>query len=253
MARRPGARILITRSQPGAAVLAQALASAGFVPLQHPVLAIRPQDPPESADIVARLDQFDVVMFLSQHAVAFGMPLIATAWPRLPSQITWIAVGDATAAALTERGVAAVVPDSQNSEGILALLDARGVLMRRALIVAGAGGRMELALGLIQRGATVERLEVYRREPISREAAVALAPLVDGIDAAVIASADGVRAFAMVWQDAGGSFDLPLLVPSARVARTAEALQFTKVIECAGAGSDAVVRAIQTTMGTNNE
>jgi uroporphyrinogen-III synthase len=217
------------------------------------VLTIRPLHPPEFAATIARLAEFDAVVFLSQHAVAFGMPQIAVVWPQLPPGLSWIAVGDATAAALATHGVVAAVPYAQNSEGILALFDTRGVAPRRVLIVAGSGGRIDLERGLRERGAIVERLELYRRESASLAAAEALVRQARGIDCVVIASADGARAFATLWQAAGGNFDVPMVVPSARVGHAAADLKFTNVVESAGAGIAAVIETTRTIVGTNDE
>jgi len=239
-------RILITRSQPGAAKLAEALAQAGFLTLQYPVLEIRPLDSDIARRIVAQLDQFDLAIFVSDHAVAYGMRLIDAQWRDRPGQLTWIAVGSGTAAALARHHITAAVPEHSSSEGILELLQTRNVAGRRILIAAGRGGRTELAAALTQRGAKVDTLELYAREAVT---ANSVALPVDDIGVVVVSSADGGRAFAPLWFAARGGFDVPVVVPSARVANAMRDLAFTNVLESAGAGPPAVVEAIRTAIG----
>ena len=243
------ARILITRTEPGAATLAAALTAAGFDALRYPVLEIRPLDPAANRRVIARLDQFDVVIFVSTHAVTLGMALIDEFWRVRPSQLMWIAVGGATAAALAQRGIVAVVPVAETSEGILALPETRTVTGQHVLLVAGLGGRTELAEGLAKRGAEVEMLTLYERAPI----VAPRSPRFDRIAAVVVSSADGARAFAMHWRAAHGDFDVPVIAPSARVAKVLRELRFGSVVESAGAGAAAVVEAARNLMGNSDE
>jgi len=237
----PHGRVLVTRSQPGAAQLVAALNGAGFAATALPVLGIETVAP-ANRDVLRELDRFALVIFVSIHAVRGGMPMIEALWGEPPAGPTWLAVGDATAAALAQRGVTALVPNEQSSDGILALPQTSAVTDRRVLIVAGEGGRGDLQQVLEQRGASVERLVVYRRVPLGR--CDELSELRDSLAAVVISSADGGRAFARLWDAAGGSRDIPLVVPSARVAAAMRALRFGTIATSAGAGSAAVIEAL---------
>jgi uroporphyrinogen-III synthase len=248
----PRARILITRSQPGATTLADALTRAGFAPVLFPVLEICPLDPGQSRRVIAELDRFALAIFVSGHAVTFGMRLIDEAWRERPRGVAWIAVGRATAAALARYGIVADVPEDESSEGILAMPQTQALAGRRVLIFAGQGGRVELAAALTRRGARVELLELYQRQPVTATAAAALSPGLDRIAAAVISSADGGRAFAELWRGLGGG-DVPLIAPSARVAQILREMNFGRIVESAGAGPDAVVDAARKLMGSSNE
>lgn len=246
MARRASGQILITRSQPGAARLAEALERAGFESRQCPVLEIRPLAPDIARRVVAQLDQFDLAIVVSVHAVAAGMVLIDERWRERPQSLTWIAIGAATATALGRHGIVAVVPEEESSEGILALPETCDVTGRRVLILAGRGGRTELSTGLVQRGALVERLELYERLAVAPDNT----PLPrDGIAVVVVSSADGGRAFAAAWRLAGGDFAVPVIAPSPRVANVLRDLAFTTVVESAGAHAGAVIDAIRTVVG----
>jgi uroporphyrinogen-III synthase len=246
---RPG-RVLITRSQPGAARLAEALERAGFATQQCPLLEIRPRVSELARDTVAQLDQFDLVIFVSGHAVRFGMQLIDRQWRERPQGLTWIAVGAATGEALARHGITAVVPEEESSEGILDLAQTRRVAGRRVLIVAGRGGRAELANAFVERGARVERLELYAREAVAADS-VTLPD--DGIAAVVVSSADGGHAFAALWRSVQGDFSVPVIVPSARVAAVLRDLAFTAVVESGGASAAAVIDAVQRVTRAGNE
>ena len=103
------APILVTRSEPGASTLIDALGKAGYTAVRFPVLEIRPLDSPGIRTILAGLDRFDVALFVSGHAVRLGMPIIDGLWRERPP-LLWIAVGLTTAHALADYGIAAVAP-----------------------------------------------------------------------------------------------------------------------------------------------
>jgi uroporphyrinogen-III synthase len=113
------------------------------------------------------------------------------------------------------------------------------------LIVGGLGGRDVLEKTLTARGARVEKLAVYQRQAVD---AVALD--VDSVEAIAVASGDGFAAVARLWFAAGGCGDVPVLVPSWRVAGLGAGLGFSNVFTCAGAGADAVIEALESVSST---
>ncbi len=242
------APILVTRSEPGASALIDALRKAGYAALRFPVLKIRPLDSPRIGAVVVRLGRYDVVIFVSGHAVRLAMPMIDARWRERP-QLLWIAVGRTTASALGEHGIAALTPEIETSEGILALPQLRDVNGRRVLICAGRGGRSLLADALTRRGAAVERCELYVREPVSIDIASAAMPA-GAVGAVVISSVDGARAFATVWRGVGGDEAVALIAPSQRVAGALTELAFQRVVVAEGPGARAVVAAIAS-LGSN--
>ena len=243
-------RILITRTQPGAARLAAVLENAGFFALQCPVLEIRAVDSAQARRTVAQLNEFDVVIFVSEHAVVHGMRLIDEEWRARPDGLTWIAVGATTASALARYAITAIVPEHESSEGILELSQTAQLAGRRVLVVAGRDGRRELAAAFAQRGAKVDVLELYAREAVTGNRTM----FGDGeIAAVVVSSADGGRSFAALWRAAGRDFGVPVIAPSARVAGVLRDLAFTAVVESAGAGPAAVLDAIRTVIGTGRD
>jgi uroporphyrinogen-III synthase len=85
---------------------------------------------------------------------------------------TWCAVGAGTAAVLRRAGVAMVErPARMDSEGLLALPALADVAGRRIGVLTAPGGRDRIAPGLQLRGAIVQRVDVYAREPMRPNAA----------------------------------------------------------------------------------
>jgi uroporphyrinogen-III synthase len=240
--------ILVTRSEPGASVLVEALRNAGYTARRLPVLEIQPLDDPHSRAVVAELDRFDVVIFVSGHAVRLGVELIDAVWPERP-RLLWIAVGAATADALRGYGIAALVPATESSEGILALPQLSDVVGRRVLICAGRDGRSLLSDGLSRRGATVERLDLYTREPTALASALKCLPEDREVAAVVISSVDGGRAFASIWRAVGGDSAVVVVAPSSRVAAALREMNFRRVVEADGAGAQSVIAALKTLDG----
>jgi uroporphyrinogen-III synthase len=247
-----GGKVLVTRSQPGASDLADALQAAGYAALVCPVIRIRSSGDPGLLAIVRRLDQFDAVIFVSGHAVRFGMDLIDRMWPSRPSPI-WIAVGAATARILAQRGVAALTPATETSEGILALPQLSSVVGLKVLICAGGEGRPLLADELTRRGAVVERLELYRREAVVVEPALQRRLASERIGAVVVASGEGARSFAAIWRTLNGDRRVVVVAPSQRVAAKLNDLGFERVVVADGAGTAAVVAALNGVAGVVDE
>ena len=216
-------RIWLSRSQPGADRQARELESGGYDVWVAPVLKIEP------TGAAAPSGQQDIVIFLSEHAVTHCLSLEFCQGARV------LAVGGGTAAALAECGVRVdAVPPQASSEGLLILEDLLDVDGRTILVVAGADGRRLLMDELTARGGRVSVLNPYRRV-----AAFSSRIPTDQIDAILAASGDGFAAVARLWFDSGGLPDVPVLVPSERVARQGDELGFSRVIRCAGASTSA--------------
>ncbi|WP_426804506.1 uroporphyrinogen-III synthase, partial [Stenotrophomonas sp. SrG] len=95
------------------------------------------------------------------HAAARLQPLQA------PHAGTWLAVGAGTAAALRGHGVDNVVaPTRMDSEGLLDLPALAQLQGLRAALVTAPGGRGIIASTLQERGATLQRVDVYQRRAL---------------------------------------------------------------------------------------
>ena len=217
-------RIWVTRTEPGATRLGDALRAAGHDAWVRPVLRVErvPAPLPNSA--------FDLTVFLSEHAVRGAL---ANGWQRTPA----VAIGPATQAALDEHGIMATIPDVASSEGIAAHL--AETPPSRVLLATGEGGRDALPRMLEERGTAVVEWRLYRRLPVRDPL-----PAGQGIDAIVAGSAGGLRVAADLWFASGRGGAVPLIVPSARVAETAREVGFTRILVGPGAGVHATVATI---------
>ncbi|MDE0038949.1 MAG: uroporphyrinogen-III synthase [Gammaproteobacteria bacterium] len=216
-------RIWLARTEPGATRQAASLAANGFGVLKAPVLGIEALQtaPPEGP--------FDVVVFVSEHAVSCAA---ANGWPCGPA----IPIGTAAARALQARGVEPSWPAQANAQGVIDVLAPSPP--GRVLVVKGQGGRTTLQDWLRARERTVVEWDVYRRVPLD--------PGIQGerVDAIVAASGDGLRVVEQLWFAEPRDARVPLLVPSERVAELAKAMRFERVLVTAGAGASAVVAGL---------
>ncbi|MDZ7668667.1 MAG: uroporphyrinogen-III synthase [Gammaproteobacteria bacterium] len=223
--------VWISRSRPGAERQADDLRAAGYRPLVAPVIDIEavPGQPPPGP--------FELVIFLSEHAVRLGLDALRCQPWFASAQI--FAVGGRTAEALAAAGVTAGMPATPTSEGLLQLEPLSRVDGQCVLLVSGVGGRGVLGDTLTRRGADVERFECYRRVAAGR-----VDPAVLGSDVIIAASGEGLRAVAGFWLDGGGRADVPVLVPSARVAALGVELGLGNLHDCGGADSGAWLHAL---------
>lgn len=219
MADLAGRRILVTRPSHQAGELAQGIRAAGGEPVLFPLLEIRPiADPAQLYAQLSELAHYQLLIFISPNAVAFGMAAIAAAgvnWRELSARFA--TVGQSSAQALRELGVSNVlVPHEQfDSEGLLALPALRAVADWRVLIVRGEGGRAVLGDTLAARGATVEYAECYQRStPKSAEVNW------QALDAIVVSSSEALAALRTFLTDA--ELSIPLFVLHPRIAALAQ-------------------------------
>lgn len=219
-------RVWVTRSQPGAGRMADALVQAGHVPVMGPVFSIR------HLEVVVEGDT-SVCVVLSGHAV--------DAARRLRPTNGYLAIGDATARALAEAtGLPVYTPDNADSEGVVRWLSARLAELRAApvVILTGEGGRVVIESFLDSSKVAYRRIEVYRRQP---ERLVSVPFNTDAIE---IASLDALHKVHDLWFSGGGSLDIRLVVVSGRLAEVARSRGFTKVTVSAGPQPRAVVEAL---------
>ncbi len=219
-------RVWVTRSQPGAGRLADALRQAGHIPVIGPVFSIRHLD-------VAVEGASSVCIVLSGHAVVAAR--------RLHPSHGFLAIGGATARALAETtGLPVATPDSADSEGVVRWLADRMDELRAApiVILTGEGGRAVIEGFLDTSKVAYRRIEVYRRQP---ELVTAVPFNVDAIE---IASLDALHQMAQLWSSGCGSLDIRLVVVSSRLAEAARSNGFMKVTVSAGPQPGAVVDAL---------
>lgn len=160
-----GLGILVTRPAHQAEHLSNLIRQAGGAPILFPALEI--VDIPDLQPLqgmIARLDQFDLAIFISPNAVNKAMNLIR-AQRKLPTHLQIAAIGKGSAKVLAQFEVKDVISPKQgfDSEALLALPELNAVTDKRIVIFRGDGGREVLGDLLVQRGAQVEYAECYRR------------------------------------------------------------------------------------------
>ena len=228
--------------------MAAAIEAKGFDAWVRPAITIESLDAPQPAG------SFDVAIFLSEHAVRLAS---AKGWSGGKSGVreagaTIIAIGPATQRALDEVGVSAAVPNEATSEGIVALLRHLGDRgdflapedLESALIVAGVGGRDHLQRYFRDLQVPVIKWSLYRRNEDTQQLPAAI-----HIDAIVASSGDGLRVVGKVWFAARRDGNVPVIVPSARVAGAAERAGFRTIAESGAADTEAVVTTLQGIFG----
>lgn len=155
-----GFGVLLTRPEHQADELASAIDDAGGEAIRFPVIDIEPE---ESADVLRRLESLppaDITIFISTNAVICGLPYLDV------EQTSIAAIGPKTKSAIESAGrqVDIFPATGFDSEHLLEEPDLQDVSGKNIRIVRGDGGREILADTLRERGATLDYLEVYRRQ-----------------------------------------------------------------------------------------
>lgn len=246
-----GWRLLLTRPADESAALSEILAEAGIFSSSLPLLEIEPI--PVSAtmrQVIQGLDRYCAVIVVSKPAARIAVELVSQYWPQ-PPRLKWFSVGAATARILDDHGLDVSFPaEGDDSEALLGLASLREAVSRpdpRVLIMRGEGGRELLAERLRELGASVEYLELYRRElPQYPSAALPERIKVERLNGLVVSSGQG---FEHLHQLAGDAWPqlarLPLFVPSPRVAELARAAGAQTVVDCRGASAAALLTALR--------
>jgi uroporphyrinogen III methyltransferase/synthase len=203
-----GKRILVTRAQAQAATLSELLAAEGAEVVEMPATKIEPTDSTDVDSAIARLGDFEWLIFTSQNGVRIFWDALRRHGldARALGDSKIAAVGPATADALLDHGIAVdVSPERFVAEALLDALSERDdVRGARVLYAAAEGARDVLPQGLGELGAAVERVNLYRSIPDGAGADDVRARLDAGeIDLVTFTSASAVRAFvAAVGDDA---------------------------------------------------
>lgn len=231
-----GCAILVTRPAEQAEGLAAGILRSGGTPILFPTLAIMPpHDPKALSHSIARLRDFDLIIFVSPTAVERAWPFILERHGDWPEGFLIAAVGQGSVRALRGFGIRQILaPEKEaDSEHLLAMPELQDVRGRRVLVVRGEGGRELLAETLRRRGAQVEYAECYRRARPDVDAA----PLLrlwrqNGIHAVTITSTEILANLVELLGAVGLELlrTTPVFVLHERIAESARALGIVTVI-----------------------
>ncbi len=166
--RRPlfGKRIVVTRAANQAPALTEKLRELGADVIEMPATRIARLDLTQLREAIARLNEYQWIIFTSQNAVAiFWEQLVGAGLDaRALAGLRIAAVGPATAGALLEHGIIVdVVPERFVAEALLEKLSERDdVAGSSILYVTAEGSREVLPDGLEEIGASVNHVLAYR-------------------------------------------------------------------------------------------
>jgi uroporphyrinogen-III synthase len=159
--------VIVTRPAATGERLFRKLQDRGHRAMWWPAFEIGPApDPTAVRDRLARLDRYDLAIFVSPNAVHAVGAVLDGEWP---ATTTVGAVGRATRAAVeSELAVAAasvLAPDDEEggSEAFWAAWVASGRRAGRVLVLRAEDGREWLGERFVQSGSTVDQLAVYSR------------------------------------------------------------------------------------------
>jgi uroporphyrinogen-III synthase len=235
-----GQRILVTRPEAQAGALAELIRDSGGDPILFPVIRIETgfnQGALQALD----LNRYDWLIFVSRNAVE-GFQAAGHA---LPSALRLAAVGDGTASAMRDAGLAVdCQPEISNgSEGLLQMPAMQNLNDQQVLIVRGEGGRELLADTLSARGATITYIEVYRRVMAMHAHAHCITAM--HADKVVCTSVAGVDNLCRILSEFKADLLCkPLVVVSERIKQHARGLGFRWVEVSRSASDDAVLQTL---------
>jgi uroporphyrinogen-III synthase len=217
------------------------------LPFCHiPVMQIEPVDKAEpeyteTAEVIAKLDRWDHAIFISANAAEIGLALIAKHWPVLPAGLQFYAVGQQTAELFAEYDYPVRCPIQQpNTEGLLSEIQPLQSLDGQSVVIfRGGEGRQTLGAELAARGGLVRYCELYRRIIDPSKVAEARAGM-QTASCLVAHSGELLRAL-------GDCVDrqLPVVVPSARIAQQARQLGYNNIEVADNALPQSMFNAIQ--------
>jgi uroporphyrinogen-III synthase len=185
-----GRRILLTRPADRSAALSAILSDWGAeVEVQPTIELLPPLDDGPTRAALARLAEFDWLVFTSVNGIRFFRAALAAtaAAPALPGQVA--VVGPASASAASEAGLPpTLVAAAGDAEGLAAELAPRLGSDNRLLLVGPEAPRPQLAERLRTTGAQVEQVAFYRNAPAPGVPAAVASIRDDRYDVVVLAS-----------------------------------------------------------------
>ncbi len=244
-----GKRVVVTRATQQASMISEKLSDLGADVLEMPATQIARLDLSPLREEIARIGDYQWLIFTSQNAVRifFEQLLGAGRDSRALAGVLVAAVGPATAGALLEHGITVdIIPERFVAEGLIEKFNERDdVTGSRVLYVTAEGSRETLPEGLAELGAELNVIHAYRSIRDGTGAARLQKQLETGtVNAVTFTSASAVRAYV----DLVGE-ELAQRVPAASIGpMTTEAISAAGIellIEAEEATTDGLVAAIE--------
>ncbi len=230
-----GLRVLNTRPLHQAAELDQLIRNAGGISVSFPALTIKAlaldwlNDMPDLATV-------NQAIFISANAVNYYFAALKQANMTWSVKIKVIAVGNATAAALSKQGVRIHhMPEIADSEHLLRLDALQKIQHQTIVLIKGRGGRPLIAETLLSRGACLIPLAVYTRDlpEVNQEYTHSLWQD-DAVDIILFTSQQAMNNLFGLFSAEGQAWlrRKPCIVISKRLAAAASLLGIRTVITC---------------------
>lgn len=235
---------MVTRPLEQSTRLAEEIEALGGICIRFPLLEITPiADKQVLNDLVSRLNEYQLAIFISPNAVRYGMEAIQMAGG-LPDTVEVATVGLSSAKALRDLGRARVIAPQLrfDSESLLALTELQKVSGKRIVIFRGDTGRELLGDTLKERGANVEYITCYHRVKPHRDITELLAA---NPDVLCISSSEALHNLHALLGESDRKvlFPRPLFVSHERIALAAHKLGWQNVIVTAG-GDEGLLAAL---------
>ncbi|MFA7399216.1 MAG: uroporphyrinogen-III synthase [Sideroxydans sp.] len=235
-----GLNIVVTRPREQALGLTRRITEFGGNAILFPLLEITSAaDASELNALKQHLSTYDLLIFISPNAVKYGMNAIGA----VPTTVRVATVGQSSAQALRNLGIAVIAPTERfDSEALLALPALQNVSGWKVAILRGNGGRELLGDTLKARGALVDYVTCYERSKPELDADSVLEASPHAIN---VTSSE---ALGNLWQgltqaNQARFASLPLFVPHARIAELAQQQGWKNII-LAEAGDDGLLTAL---------
>jgi uroporphyrinogen-III synthase len=153
--------VVVTRAEAADGPLSSHLRTLGLEVLLWPAVSVQPASGNSLAEALARIEEFDWVVFASRQAVSAVIRIL----PRLPATVRVAAIGRATAQVLRHRGFRMdLLPNEANAEALVNAFAAQGCAGAEILYPASSRALPTITQGLTQLGAHVHQVEAYRTE-----------------------------------------------------------------------------------------
>jgi len=247
-----GLNIVVTRPREQAVQLAQGIIKLGGSCTQFPLLEVTPlTDDRALRNLVSRLHEYQLAIFISPNAVRFGMEAINHSGG-LPETVQVATVGPGSAKALIAYGVQKVLTPEQrfDSEALLEMPELHAVRNKKIVIFRGETGRELLGDTLKSRGALVEYATCYHRHKSPHNAAALIGAKPDVL---TVSSSEALNNLAemLCATDRAQLSALPLFVSHERIAAAAHQLGWQYVITTA-AGDAGLLSSLVTWAESRN-
>ncbi len=245
-----GAHVLVTRPAHQADKLSRLILQRGGIAVRLPTLEIKPVDEVEKIKAkLALIDTFQWLVFVSANAVTMHNYYLDGGRMPLSHDMRFVAIGAATAQAMTLAGLPVDLVPSQgySSEALLAMPQLQHIDGQSFMIVRGEGGREALATTLSNRGATVDYLDVYKRIIPELDISEVLSLLTQGkLDAITITSGEALQNLLIMLGERYQPllFATHLVVISDRIGQMAAELGFKQIVVAASPSDTAILEAV---------